>query len=81
MRNRKRTSAEVAAIAAEILKDTNASETAKKLAGSSLSQTSTSKQTGAEIENLASKVLKSDKYNAKTKTLAASVLSQSNKDR
>jgi len=81
MVNKKQTSAEVAAIAAEILKDENASDIAKKLAGSALSQTATSRQTSAEMEDLASKVLKSDKYNATTKTLAASILSQSNKGR
>ena len=58
-----------------------ASKTAKSLAASALSQSSTKKQTGANMETKASNVLKSNKYSDKTKSLAASVLSQSNKER
>lgn len=81
MGNKKRTSVEIAAIASEILKDDKASDIAKKLAGSALSQTVKNKQTSAEMEDIASRVLKSDKYSDKTKTLAASVLSQSGGNR
>lgn len=80
-KNTKATSKHVASKAAKILTDANASQTAKKLAASALSQKDRSKQTGAELEDLASKVLKSTKYNSDTKELAASVLSQSNKAR
>lgn len=79
--NKKKTSQEVALLAAKTLKDKNASSTAKKLAGSALAQSNSKKQTGAELEDLASKVLKSLKYSDDTKTLAASVLSQANKER
>ncbi len=80
-RNKKQTSSRVASHAAKVLSDKNASQTAKKLAASALSQSGTKKQTGAELEDLASKVLQSDKYSKETKELAGSVLSQSNKKR
>lgn len=80
-KNTKKTSKNVASKAAQTLTDPNASKTAKKLAGSALSQKGTSKQTGADMEDFASKVLQSDKYSKDTKELAGSVLSQSNKKR
>ncbi|MBW2962929.1 hypothetical protein [Mesonia aestuariivivens] len=79
--NKKKTSKSVASLAAKTLKNQNASNTAKKLAGSVLSQTKSTNQTGAKLEDLASTVMTSKKYNNKTKTLAGSVLSQSNKKR
>lgn len=81
MVNKKQTSKSLASDAASILRDPSASQTAKKLAGSALSQSGTKKQTGAELEDLASLVLNSNKYNDDTKSLAGSVLSQSNKKR
>lgn len=81
MTNKKKSSKKMASNAASVLKDTNASKIQKTLAGSVLSQASTSNQTGSEMETVASKVLQSDKYNDETKSLAASVLSQSNKKR
>lgn len=80
-RNSKKTSSNVASKAAKILTNPNASKTAKKLAGSALSQVNGKNQTGAEMEDLASRVLDSSKYNDETKTFAGSVLSQSNKKR
>ncbi|WP_439185169.1 hypothetical protein [Carboxylicivirga taeanensis] len=80
-KNQKQTSKNVASLAAKTLINDNSSQIAKKLAGSALSQKSTTKQTRSEMENTASKVLKSSKYNDDTKTLAASILSQSNKKR
>lgn len=74
----KKSSPEVTKIASEILKDSNASQIAKQLAGSVLSQANTNNQTSEVMENLASKVLQSNKYSETTKTLAGSVLSQSN---
>lgn len=79
--NKKTTSKNVASLAAQILKDASASATAKKLAGSALSQVNGGNQTSSQMEDFASKVLKSTKYSDDTKTLAGSVLSQSNKER
>lgn len=81
MVNKKRTSSTVASLAAQTLNSPNSSRTAKRLAGSALSQKSTANQTGAEMESFASSVIQSKKYSNETKTLAASVLSQSNKKR
>ncbi|EJU9970004.1 hypothetical protein N5M11_000219 [Vibrio alginolyticus] len=79
--NTKKTSNQVASLAATTLQNPSASKMAKTLAGSVLAQSSTNKQTGADLEEKASKVLKSSKYSEDTKTLAGSVLSQSNKKR
>ena len=81
MANQKKTSKEVASLASEVLRNPNSSETAKKLAGSALSQMNGSKETGKEMETFASMVLKSEKFSEKTKELAASVLTQSDKNR
>jgi hypothetical protein len=80
-RNTKQTSSQVATLAAEVLQDAQASEIAKRLAGSALSQSGNGRQSGAELEDLASRVLRSERYSDVTKELAASVLSQSNKER
>lgn len=80
-KNKKVSSAKIAAQAAKVLNNTNASSIQKRLAGSALSQANKGSQTGAQIETEASKVLRSSKYNDTTKSLAASVLSQANKAR
>ncbi|MDC5204687.1 hypothetical protein OHW58_11085 [Acinetobacter baumannii] len=80
-KNSKQTSNKVAKLASEVLRDPSSSAIQKKLAGSALAQTHTTKQTGSEMELEASRVLQSDKYNDKTKSLAASLVSQSNKER
>lgn len=80
-KNTKGSSAQLATAAAKVLRDSNASRTAKSLAGSVLAQADGTKQTGAALEDVAAKVLDSDKYSEATKSLAGSVLSQSNKDR
>lgn len=80
-KNTKQSSQGLASKAAQTLKDPSASATAKKLAGSVLSQTGSQNQTSGELETLASTVMGSSKYSDDTKSLAASVLSQSNKDR
>lgn len=80
-KNTKKTSAAVATLAAETLRDKSASQIAKQLAGAALSQSSTTRQTGAEMEALAGRVLQSEKYSEDTKTLAASVVAQANKAR
>lgn len=79
--NTKQTSGSVASVAAAVLQDPHASDTAKSLAASALSQTGRGRQTGAAMEDLASTVMRSAKYGETTKELAASVLSQSNKER
>ncbi|EPL5335351.1 hypothetical protein LLI33_001639, partial [Acinetobacter baumannii] len=67
-KNSKQTSNKVAKLASEVLRDPSSSAIQKKLAGSALAQTHSSKQTGNEMESEASRVLKSDKYNDMTKT-------------
>jgi hypothetical protein len=81
MTNTKKTSSQIASLAAKTLKDPNSSKIAKELAGSALSQSSTSNQTGSEMEEKASMVLNSNKFSDDTKSLAASILSQANKNR
>lgn len=81
MVNKKTTSDKIASLASHILQDKNASDTAKSLAGSALSQVNHSHQTGNELEDLAARVLQSNKYSKETREIAGSVLSQSNKKR
>lgn len=80
-KNIKQTSSKVASKAAAVLQGRGASDIARSLAASALSQSGKGKQTGAVMEDKAAKVLSSDKYSDATKELAASVLSQSNKER
>ncbi|MGH8494218.1 MAG: hypothetical protein ACRERR_14095 [Moraxellaceae bacterium] len=80
-KNTKQTSKGLASKAAGVLQDKSASQIAKSLAASALSQREGSKQTSAEMESKASQVLNSPKYSDQTKSLAASVLSQANKER
>ncbi|VEI45633.1 Uncharacterised protein [Actinobacillus equuli] len=77
----KHSSKELGTLASEILRDSNASQIQKTLAGSVLSQTNSNNVTGKELESKASKVLSSDHYADTTKSLAASVLSQSDSSR
>ena len=77
--NKKASSSAVSKIASQTLKDPNASQISKSLAGSVLSQSHTNNQTSNKMESIASKALQRNKYNDTTKTLAGSVLSQSNK--
>jgi hypothetical protein len=80
-KNTKQTSQGVGSLAARTLHDPSASQKARSLAASALSQSGTGKQTGAAMEDVAARVLQSPKYASDTKTLAASVLSQANKGR
>lgn len=73
--NKKQTSKPIASLSSDILKDPNASQIQKSLAGSALSQAKSKHQTGSEMEDVASKVIKSPKYNETTKLLAGSILS------
>lgn len=79
--NSKQSSAKVAKLASETLRDPHASAIAKSLAASALAQANTDKQTSAEMEAKAGRVLQSEKYSEETKTLAGSVVSQANKAR
>ncbi len=79
--NNKVTSKKVSSLAGKTLKSNYASQTAKSLAASALSQRQRCNQTGSQMEDLASKVLTSSKYSRETKTIAGSVLTQSNKVR
>lgn len=80
-KNPKQTSVQIAKLAAETLQNKQASQVAKSLAASALSQRSSDKQTGAKMEDIAARVLANDRYAKGTKELAASVLSQANKQR
>ena len=80
-KNPKQSSAKVAKLASETLRDPRASAIAKSLAASTLAQANTGKQTSAEMEAKAGRVLQSEKYSEETKTLAGSVVSQANKAR
>ena len=80
-RNSKRTSSDVAALAARLLNNKSASEVQRSLAAAALSQANTDKQTGAKMEDLAAKVLAGERYADDTKKLAGSVLAQSNRKR
>lgn len=80
-KNAKQTSTRIGKLAAETLQGSRASQVAKSLAASALSQRSGDKQTGAKMEDVAARVLSSERYSKDTKELAASVLSQSNKQR
>ncbi|WP_223272825.1 hypothetical protein [Serratia quinivorans] len=81
MANSKKTSKSVASLAAQTLRDPNASATQKSFAASALSQAAPGKETGKAMETKASAALKSEKYSDLTKTFAGSVVSQSDKNR
>lgn len=77
----KTSSKDIISLASEILKDPKSSGTAKKLAGSVLSQAREGAVSSDELSSLASMVLNSDKYSETTKSLAGSVLSQAEKSK
>lgn len=80
-KNNKRSSKEAASEAAKTLRNSEATEAEKKLAGSVLAQSGTDKETGKAMERVASLALKNSESGKIIKTLAGSVLSQSNKKR
>jgi hypothetical protein len=80
-KNTKQTSSRIGRLASETLQSSSASQVAKSLAASALSQRSGDRQTGARMEDTAARVLACDHYAKDTKVLAASVLSQANKQR
>jgi hypothetical protein len=80
-KNTKQTSTRIGRLASETLQSSSASQVAKSLAASALSQRSGDRQTGAKMEDTAARVLASDHYAKDTRVLAASVLSQANKQR
>ena len=79
--NKKTSSSKMATVASRVLNSISSSVTQKALAGSVLSQKSSSKTTGKAMESRASNVLNSKKYSGTTRSLAASVLAQSDKKR
>ena len=80
-KNTKQTSTRIGRLASETLQNSSASQVAKSLAASALSQRSGDRQSGAKMEDTAARVLAGDRYAKETKELAASVLSQANKQR
>jgi hypothetical protein len=80
-KNTKQTSTRIGRLASETLQSSSASQVAKSLAASALSQRSGDRQTGVKMEDTAARVLASNHYAKDTKVLAASVLSQANKQR
>jgi len=75
----KSTGGKVASTAGRTLRNPNASQVQRSLAGSALAQAGTSKVTSKAMETRASAALQSQTSSATTKTLAASVVSQSKK--
>jgi len=80
-KNTKQTSTRIGRLASETLHNSSASQVAKSLAASALSQRGGDRQTGAKMEDTAARVLAGDRYAKETKELAASVLSQASKQR
>lgn len=78
-KNPKQTSDQVASLAAAKLRDEEASQIQKQLAGSALSQAHTGNAPSPEIEAVAAKALRNPRSAEDTRILAASVLSQSTK--
>ncbi|HBT96400.1 MAG TPA: hypothetical protein DEB25_01475 [Desulfobulbaceae bacterium] len=81
MDKNEKTSAEVASLASETFRDSNASKIAKRLAGSALSQTGSSKTTSPAIAEAAGKALGNPRSSETTARLAGSVLTQKPKKR
>lgn len=79
--NNKVTTDSLASLAAMVLHDQQSSETARRLAGSALSQVNRGNETTSNLAALASQVLTSNKYSEITKELAGSVLSLADKNR
>lgn len=78
--NEKRSSPKMASLAASVLHSKTSSQLEKKLAGSVLAQSNTSKESSKEMEELASYVLSDSESCADAKSLAGSILAQSRKD-
>lgn len=77
---KKGTAQKIAKQAAQILDNPNSSTTAKRLAGSALTQSKAPKErTSAALASLASKVLQDERFSDAAHTLAATVLSQRKK--
>jgi hypothetical protein len=80
--NTKQTSPSIATLASEILRDRNATECEKELAGSALSQTHSNKETDKSMEKIASDILTGRvKCSDRAIKLAGSLISQSEKVR
>ena len=70
------TSDEIATLASRVLRDPNATEHEKSLAGSAMSQADPDKETSKYMGSLASKILRNPDSSEIGKTLAGSVLTQ-----
>ncbi|UNP30735.1 hypothetical protein [Lysobacter gummosus] len=79
MAKNEKSSPRVARTASSVLRDSGASQTAKSLAGSALSQAKTSKETSGSVATKAAKALDDGRSSRTTKTLAGSVLTQKRK--
>lgn len=76
MAKNEKTGSKVTHVASTVLRDPNASKTAKSLAGSALAQAHTSKKTSPVTAHTASKALHDHRTSSATKSLAGSVLTQ-----
>nr|WP_290224083.1 hypothetical protein [Trichocoleus desertorum] len=77
MSTNRRSSAEMARLASEVMQNGRYSDAARSLAASVLSQSANEqRQTSAEMASLASTVLNDSSYSQTARDLAASVLSQ-----
>ena len=77
---KKGTAQKIAKQAAKILDNPSSSQTAKRLAGSALTQSKApNERTSAKLASLASKVLQDGRFSDEAKTLAATVLAQRKK--
>jgi hypothetical protein len=79
--NKKHSSAALASLAAQTLRDEHASNIQRSLAGSALAQADRGKQTGPEMEDRAARALRNERSSDLTRELAGSVLSQANRER
>lgn len=76
MKNKKKTSREVASIAGKILRSKSTKMNEKKLAGSALSQRNKNRETGLLLKALVSRTLKNEKEKLNLKRIAGSLLTQ-----
>lgn len=76
MSKKEQTGGRVSKTASSVLRNPNASPTAKSLAGSALAQTHTNKTTSTPLARTAAKVLDNPRSSTTTKRLAGSVLTQ-----
>jgi hypothetical protein len=81
MATNKESGPQVIKTASQVLRNPEASKTAKSLAGSALSQAHTTKRSSATTAHTAAKALDDGRTSRATKSLAGSVLTQKTKGR